>query len=228
MFFRRSYQNELMDNFSLDDDKVTRAHQELHIINKFLGGNSVTQSGLNYFKHATWSTINILDVGGGASDILYDIQVYNHSIKIYSMDLNPHICHIQKFKRGNDKIVCADVLDFPFKKESFDLIHSSLFLHHFREDEIIHLLKIFLGAAKTGIVINDLRRNIIAYLGIGLLTRILSKNEYVKFDGPLSVKRAFIKKDLITIFRNAGIKNYTIKRKWAFRFLIIIPVSKNE
>jgi hypothetical protein len=228
MFLRRSYQKEMMDNFSLDEDKVTRAHKELHIINKFLGGRSVTKTGLNYFVRPADAVTNILDVGGGTSDILYDLRDNINSINIFSMDLNLHICLDQKLKRGNNKIICADALNLPLNRNSFDIIHSSLFLHHFTEDQIIHLLKTFLPAVKMGIVINDLRRNIIAYFGIGLLTRIFSKSEYVKNDGPLSVKRAFSKKDLITIIRNAGIKYFIIKRKWAFRFLIIIPSLRNE
>ena len=50
---------------------------------------------------------------------------------------------------------------------------------------------------------------------------------FVKSDGPLSVKRAFVKNDLKKILMEAGIAKYIIKRKWAFRFLIVIPLDKN-
>lgn len=44
----------------------------------------------------------------------------------------------------------------------------------------------------------------------------------VKFDAPLSVKRAFRKGELIDILHAAGITNYTLKWRWAFRWQLII------
>ncbi|HEY6907540.1 MAG TPA: hypothetical protein VI230_08720, partial [Ignavibacteriaceae bacterium] len=118
--------------------------------------------------------------------------------------------------------------NLPLREKSFDLVHASLFLHHFTEEEIIHMLSCFILLSKKGVVINDLRRNILAFIGIKLLTMFFSNSEFVKYDGPLSVKRAFIKTDLVQILHKAGIKKYQLKRMWAFRFLLIIPVSQNE
>lgn len=227
MFIKRSFQKELMDDFTLNDDRLHRAYKELHIINKILGGNAVTKKGINYFRSTSKNNLEILDVGAGASDILYDIKKNNDHISIFSVDLNRYACKYQKRERGNNEIICADALKFPIKSNSFDLIHSSLFFHHFREDEIIILLKNFMRVVNMGIIINDLRRNIFAYIGIRIITLILSKSEFVRNDGPLSVKRAFSKKDLKNIFMSAGINNYLIKRKWAFRFLVIVPSDQN-
>jgi hypothetical protein len=49
----------------------------------------------------------------------------------------------------------------------------------------------------------------------------------VKNDGPLSVKRAFVKKELFKILKELEIEYFLIKRKWAFRWLIIIYKNKN-
>jgi hypothetical protein len=46
----------------------------------------------------------------------------------------------------------------------------------------------------------------------------------VKHDAPLSVARGFTKKEWLQFFNIAGISNYSIEWKWAFRWLII---SKN-
>lgn len=228
MLLKRSYHKELMDDTSINDARIDTAYKELHIINKFLGGISVTRSGIKYFSNPDSNELTILDSGGGASDILYDLNNDTLSLNIYSMDLNIYACRYQKLKSGNNKIICADALKFPFKKNSFDLIHSSLFIHHLNEKEIIRLLNSFMPVVKKGIIINELRRNIFALIGIWLLTSVFSGSEFVKFDAPMSVKRAFTKKELVNIFTDAGIKNFIIKRKWAFRFLIIIPAVENE
>jgi hypothetical protein len=44
----------------------------------------------------------------------------------------------------------------------------------------------------------------------------------VKNDAPLSVKRGFIKSELINLFSNYRAKNIVIKKKWAFRWMIVI------
>ncbi len=39
----RSYQQEIMDDFSIQDERIDTALEELKIINKYLGGISTTQ-----------------------------------------------------------------------------------------------------------------------------------------------------------------------------------------
>lgn len=225
MLLKRSYQKELMDDTSISDFRLDAAYKELHIINKFLGGIPVTREGIKFFNPGK-EKLSILDVGGGVSDILYDLNSGRFSV--FSLDINKYVCHYQKMKSGNDKIICADAMKLPVKKNSFDLIHSSLFFHHLKDEDIVLLLNCLMFTAKKGIIINELRRNIFALIGIRLLTLVFSRSEFVKYDAPISVKRSFTKKELINIFKDAGVRNFVIKRKWAFRFLILIPASDNE
>jgi hypothetical protein len=44
----------------------------------------------------------------------------------------------------------------------------------------------------------------------------------VKNDAPLSVLRGFKKKELEEVLKKAGITDYSIHWKWAFRWLIIV------
>ena len=49
----------------------------------------------------------------------------------------------------------------------------------------------------------------------------------VKFDAPLSVLRGFSRNEWIEILNQAGIVNYSLKWKWAFRWQIVVD-SSNE
>ncbi|MBA4057205.1 MAG: SAM-dependent methyltransferase, partial [Marivirga sp.] len=71
-------------------------------------------------------------------------------------------------------------------------------------------------------IINDIHRHSLAYYSIRLLTKVFSKSSMVKFDAPLSVRRAFTKKELLEILNEAGIKKYTIQWKWAFRWQVLV------
>jgi hypothetical protein len=43
----------------------------------------------------------------------------------------------------------------------------------------------------------------------------------VKHDAPLSVLRAFTKRELVEILEKAGLIDYRIKWRWAFRWQVI-------
>ena len=216
---KRSYQQELMDDFSIQDERIDNALVELKIINKYLGGISTTKSALNIFTKKNNDEIKILDIGAGSSDNLIAAKNSFPNIKILSLDKN--LRSLTTTKNFIPKIN-SDAFYLPFKNNSYDLVHVALFLHHFNEDQIKKLLNEFLRISKNGIIINDLQRSYLALLGIKLLTILFSKSEMVKHDAPISVKRGFSKSDLINLFNEQNIANYTIKRKWAFRWMVVI------
>jgi len=216
---KRSYEQEKMDDFSIQDKRIDLALIELRIINKYLGGISTTKSALNFFINSKNEELKILDIGSGSSDnLLAAKNLYPH-LQIISIDKNLGILS----NSANTLLkINSDALYLPIKNESCDIVHVSLFLHHFNEKQIEKLLKEFLRISKIGIIINDLQRSFIALVGIKILTLLFSKSEMVKNDAPISVKRGFNRFELTDVFRNSGISNYRIKRKWAFRWMIVI------
>ena len=72
-----------------------------------------------------------------------------------------------------------------------------------------------------GFFINDLHRHWLAYYSIQNITRIFSRSYLVKNDAPLSVARGFKKDEWKELMKNAGIQNYSISWRWAFRYLIV-------
>jgi len=216
-----------MDDFSIDDERIDVALKELKIINKYLGGNSVTKKGLKKIlvKILSKNLIKILDAGGGASDILLSLKDIN--LKIFSADLNKRITKYVKQNSPEVEIVCANVFNLPYKQKQFDVVHLSLFLHHFTEEEIKEILSQLAGITKYGMIINDLQRSLFAFWGIKILTVLFSKSEFVKNDGPLSVKRGFKKVELVKILDELKF-NYEIKFKWVFRWLVIIYLNNER
>ncbi|MFN3872744.1 MAG: methyltransferase domain-containing protein [Ignavibacterium sp.] len=216
---KRSYKAEIMDDFSIQDERIDIALNELKIINKFLGGISTTKSALKYFVDSEKEEIKVLDIGSGSSDNLTASNNKFLRLQIISVDKN---LRVLKSSDNTSEKINSDAFELPFKDNSCDIVHLSLFLHHFTEDEIKKLLIEFLKIAKKGIIINDLQRSYLALIGIKLLTTLFSKSEMVKNDAPLSVKRGFSKSELIKILSDAGIKNFIIRWKWAFRWMVVI------
>jgi len=211
-----------MDDFSIKDGRIDSALNELKIINRYLGGVSVTEEGLAEFYRGKHSgpAFKILDAGSGSSDILFKIKKRFKEIRIYPLDKNLGVCYYLK-KNNSPDIICGDIFALPYKEEYFSIAHASLFLHHFSPEELKIILENLLLVVKKGIIINELRRNIFAFIGIKILT-FFSRSELVKNDAPLSVKKGFIKKELEEIFKDIPAAGFTIKRKWAFRWLVVV------
>ncbi len=185
---KRSYEQELMDDFSIRDERNDKALKELKIINKYLGGTSTTYSALKYFISSENDNIRVLDVGSGSSDNLIFAKEKFSNIQIISLDIN---LRALIYTDESVKKINSDVFHLPVKDASCDIVHAALFLHHFTEDQIQKLIKEFLRIGKRGIIINDLQRSFIALIGIKIITVLFSKSEFVKNDAPLSVKKGF-------------------------------------
>ena len=97
---------------------------------------------------------------------------------------------------------------------------TTLFLHHFKEGELVRLLSQVRKKTSIGIVVNDLHRHPLAYYLFKLLSLTI-KNEMVKQDGLTSILRGFKKEELEEISKQLK-ANSTIHWKWAFRYQWII------
>ena len=149
----------------------------------------------------------------------------NRSVILTGFDANPHIVayssnHSKDF--NNISFSATNVFSKDFQQQKFDFVLASLFIHHFTEEELILLLQKLKEQTTKAIIINDIHRHSLAYYSIKLLTQLFSKSAMVKFDAPLSVLRSFKKSELEVILKRAGLTNYSLTWKWAFRWRLII------
>lgn len=228
MFKQRSNQKELLDEPNIEKDLLFQNLKELEIINKYLGGHAISIKGLKIIIADRSKTYNIIDIGCGGGDSIKAISKWsknnNDILHLTGIDLKQDcIEYAQNNCKKYFKIrfKCDDFRNSFLSNKKIDVVHASLFCHHFSESEIVDFIKLC-NKNKTIFLINDLERNPIAYYSIKFLTRIFSRSALVKNDAPLSVLRGFKKKEWKAIIQKAGIKNYLIKSCWAFRHLVIM------
>ena len=223
---QRSYEKELMDGDYISFDAMAQTLKELNIINTRLGGHAITLAGVkNLLKKNT--SLSICEIGCGGGDNLSAIYKYcrknNIPVNFIGIDMNAECIAFakQQYPHLPCQWICSDYAAVNFNNEKPAIIFSSLFCHHFTDEQLVPMLQWLEQNSRSGFFINDLQRHWLAYYLIKYITKFFSKSYLVKNDACLSVARSFRKKDWDYLFQQAGINTYSINWKWAFRYLVI-------
>ena len=222
----RSKETEILDEDDLPFEDVKICMKELNSINTLLGGHKITLQGINHFYHQTDTQFTVCEIGSGGGDNLKAISNKFTKATFIGIDLKESCIDFakQQYKELKAEWIASDYSQVQFASKP-EIIFSSLFCHHFNNEQLVAMLSWMKQNSQKGFFINDLQRNTTAYYLIKWLTSVFSKSYMVKNDGPISVARSFRKKDWQLLFSKAGINNYSIKWKWAFRYLV---VCKND
>jgi 2-polyprenyl-3-methyl-5-hydroxy-6-metoxy-1,4-benzoquinol methylase len=138
------------------------------------------------------------------------------------VDINPHCIEFARSRKENNGIgfIASDYKLVKLEEKS-DIVFSSLFCHHFNDEELKEIFSWMKENSAIGFFVNDLHRNPLAYYSIKWLTKIFSKSYLVKNDAPLSVMRGFKKAELKNLFEQVSLNHAVLKWKWAFRWLMV-------
>jgi 2-polyprenyl-3-methyl-5-hydroxy-6-metoxy-1,4-benzoquinol methylase len=229
-FTNRSKEKELLDRDDVPFNDIKQNMYELNVINSTLGGHQVTLRGLQQLI-GNKKEITICEIGCGGGDNLYALQkwctIKKIKLQATGIDINPNCIAYAASKTENKDIafITGDYKAVHLQNKP-DIIFSSLFCHHFSNEELVQMLGWMKENSATGFFINDLHRNFFAYHSIKWITTFFSKSYLVKNDAPLSVLRGFSKKEWILLLEQAGIKKFFIQWKWAFRWLVVVANEK--
>jgi len=230
-FDHRSSETEAMDDLQCTGEVVNQTLKELEVINRWLGGNQVTLSGVSQLLQAQkpMKKITFVDLGCGGGDMLKLVARWGRKrdikMLLTGIDANPHIIefavnHSQSYPEIQYDTV--NIFSEEFRKRKFDIFLCTLFTHHFSDDQLVNLFKWLQRQSSIGAVVNDIHRHWLAFHSIRWLTLLFSRSSMVKSDAPLSVLRAFRRDELEVLLSRAGITNYVLRWKWAFRWQLII------
>ena len=210
-----------MDMPNIPAKDLYKNYKELHWVNKYLGGYKASAFGVSQaFEKA--SITKLIDVGSGGGDTLARLCKKFKIKDGQGIDSSRAATQYASEKYPNLKFHTNDYRKSQIPKEKV-LMHTALFNHHLNPEENIAFLK---WAAKnsTVLVINDLQRNIWAWLGIYIIQLWPSFSYLFKNDAPLSVKRAHSFSEWNHMLALAGYTNYSIIKKPMFRYVIIAGI----
>ncbi|HXK27477.1 MAG TPA: methyltransferase domain-containing protein [Candidatus Binatia bacterium] len=242
---KRSYEKEMMDLPGQPRELLEDDLRNLHVINRLLGNYRSVVRGLNSLVGTQKiDCFSLLDVGTGSGDIPARITDWarQRGIKSSIVALEPEPVTAQVaatltnppfiplLQRGNEgdflrcgiTVVRGDGMAPPFHSGSFDFVLASQLLHHFSEEQIIRLLRVWSPLARRAIIVSDLVRHPLAYYGIRLLTKCFTRNAMTRTDAPLSVARAFTLAEWRALLREADVGPFQILSAFPFRVMALI------
>ncbi len=106
------------------------------------------------------------------------------------------------------------------RDSQYDVVYSSLFLHHLTEADAVRLMVRMKEQARYLVLIDDLYRSRVGYVLAQTACRLLSRSPVVHTDGPLSVRAAFRKQEVLQLATQAGWNEVQFRRHWPQRFLL--------
>ena len=231
-FKDRSAQSELMDAPDIPVKLLHKNLGELDILNRYLGGHSISIGGIKRLIVDHQKEYHIVDLGCGSGDVLKYIARWARSnqylVKLTGVDKNSNaiqylVNNCSEYPEING--VVSDYKDYLETDPRIDIVHCSLFCHHLNNQELSELFQYLKSYTHEGFVINDLQRSSIAYYSVWFLTRLLNGTVLSKHDGPISVLRAFNRDELYQLLHQAGLDEISIQWRWAFRYLVVVKTG---
>ncbi|EHQ26923.1 methyltransferase domain-containing protein [Mucilaginibacter paludis] len=227
---KRASEAEIMDDFSLPAHEVVPVLKGLEKMNALFGGHNTLIKALK--KIPLKGGDHLSDWGCGGGDALRAIAQWANKtglqVQLTGVDATPSAVAFARERASaypNINFILSDVMAPALLTNQFDIVFSSLFSHHFKDDEWVALVKKMLACSKKAVIITDLHRHWVLYYAVWAIAHIFTKSKMARFDGPLSVRRSFKKTELVKLLSRAGLTNYEISWKWAFRWQLIVYKS---
>jgi 2-polyprenyl-3-methyl-5-hydroxy-6-metoxy-1,4-benzoquinol methylase len=171
--------------------------------------------------------LRILDIASGGGDVIIGVSklAARHGVELeaHGWDISPTAVAHAQTAADSAKVSCsfyvhnALIDDLP---RDFDIILSTLFLHHLTNNDARDLLRRMAEAARHCVLIDDLCRNRLGYLYAWTGARLLTRSRIVHVDGPLSVRAAYTIAEFTQLARDAGMHDVKYRRHWPQRFLM--------
>lgn len=207
------------------EDLLAGELKNLRRLNRYLGGYRGIEAALGELvRQHGLKHLSLLDIGTGSADIPGRIVGWCRrrkiGVSIVALDLDPLAAKLARQAVTDYReisVVRGDGAQAPFAPQSFDVVLTSQFLHHFSEEKIVALLKNWRQLARCAVIVSDLVRHPVAYYGARLLTRLITTNVMTRTDGPLSIKRAFTLSEWRELCRRAAKDEVRLTPVFPFR-----------
>jgi len=211
---RRVVIPELLDTDSGSPAEIAASLRDLRRINAWFGGVSALADLLRRVSNKSGRReLSVLDVASGSGKVTSEAQsrLAREGLQVHLTLMDRAATHFN----GAIRAVAGDALALPFSDSSFDVVVSTLFVHHLEPAEVTRFANEGLRVCRVAFVINDLIRNplhlALTYAGLPLFSRL------TRHDAPASVKRAYTVEEMRAAVDAARPRSLDISRHYLYR-----------
>lgn len=220
---------ELMDDPSLSTAEQLHARAGLARINACTGSAGLLWTPIKQLIDSqSLRNPKVLDIATGSGDVLLRLS---RIAARHGMDLQADGCDVcdAALAQARSAAQCSGARAQFFKvnvlsdelPKDYDVVMTSLFMHHLSDEEAIALLAAMKKAAKRMVLVMDLVRAPANHFFVWLATRLLSTSKVVHFDGPASVRAAYTCNELQKLAQQAGLHGAVIQEAFPCRMMLV-------
>jgi hypothetical protein len=212
---------ELLDTDSGTPEEVTETLLDLRWFNRWFGGLATSRSLIESISRETGRrNFSVLEVASGEGFIPQALRTEfeGTGIRLNVTLLDRIVSHFPR--NGSMPKLVGDAFRLPFASSSFDLVSSSLFVHHLAPQEVVAFAIESLRVCRVAVLVHDLIRHplhlALAYAGVPLYRSRITRN-----DAPASVWQAYTVEEMRSFFQGAPAARVEIERHFLFRMGVI-------
>lgn len=218
---------ELMDQPGLDAELHRDALKGLSRINLVSNSAGILWPPIRELARRSTRPLRILDIatGGGDNPVELWRKAQREGVPIEIEACDQSDCALEHAQElagscGADvRFFQRDVLSDSLPN-GYDVVMSSLFMHHLSEDEAVRVLRAKADASRNVVLVNDLLRSPAGLALAYIACHTLSRSHVVRTDGPRSVRAAYTIQELRHIAEEAGMGEARFVWRWPFRYLM--------
>jgi hypothetical protein len=211
----RVFTPEYLDSDAGTPQEIEDSLHDLRMINRSFGGiSTLTQVLRDIAQRTGLKKLRYLDVAGGAGDVatLVGQSLAGDGIQLETVVLDRATSHLN----GKHPGICGDAVALPCAENSFDVVGSTLFIHHLDPDDLVRSAREALRVARHAMVVNDVIRNSIHYW-LAVAGRALYRSRLTRHDAPVSVQRGYTIPEMKEMLLRSGAAKVEIKAHYLFR-----------
>jgi len=211
---------ELMDRPQPVSSELEKDLRNIRQLNRFFGSHRLV---LHFLRR--WikpgDHVRIVDLATGSGDIPRLIvdrtRKIGAKVEIAALDQQSATIEIaRKLSADYPEIsfVEANILEWQ-PAGPYDIVLCSLALHHFSDEDAMRLLRRCGDLSRKFVLVSDLRRGLLATIGVYLLTALIFREPMTRYDGRVSAAYAFSFAELDDLAGRASWQNFQHRK---FRF----------
>ena len=187
-FAQRSLELEHLDKGDYSPEEYEGCIIELQRVNRWLGdARALRNSLLKDISCRGLSSFSVVDVGAGSGELLRVLAQWatesNREARLTGVELNSRSASaILEASAEYDKInaIRADALQLPFADDEFDYAICSLFTHHFKDHQVVDILRELGRVARLRVFVIDLHRHPVAYYFYTTVGKLFLHNRLIR------------------------------------------------